>query len=40
VPGNDGWPVLAGQDLAQPGDVIGQPGHRELGCGDAVPVGL
>jgi hypothetical protein len=24
VPGYDGWPVLAGQDLAQPGDVIGQ----------------
>ena len=40
MPGNEGWPVLAGQDLAQPGDVIGQPGHRELGCGDVVPVGL
>jgi hypothetical protein len=37
---DDGWAVLVGQDLAQPGDVIGQPGHRELGCGDAVAVGL
>ena len=40
VPGNDGRPVLAGQDLAQPGDVSGQRGLRELGCGDPVPVGL
>jgi hypothetical protein len=40
VAGNQGWPVLAGQDLAQPGDVVGQPGQRELGCGDPVPVGL
>src|SRR4029453_9877092 len=37
---DNGWPVLAGQDLARPGDVVGQPGQRELGCGDAVPVGL
>ena len=40
VPGNQGWPVLAGQDLTQPGDIIGQRGQRELGCSDAVPVGL
>jgi hypothetical protein len=40
VPGYEGWPVLAGQDPAQPGDVIGQPGQRELGCGDRVAVGL
>ncbi len=37
VPGNDGWPVLAGQELAQPGDVIGQPGHRERGAVTLYP---
>ena len=37
VPGNDGWPVLAGQDLAQPGDVIGQSGHRNWGAVTLYP---
>ena len=28
--------VLEVEHLAQPGDVVGQRGHRELGCGDVV----
>ncbi len=40
MPGNDGRPVLASQDPAQPGDIVGQPGQRDLGCGDAVAVCL
>ena len=31
VPGEDGWPVLAGQHPAQPG-AVGQGGQRELGA--------
>jgi hypothetical protein len=40
VAGDEGRAVLAGQHLAQPGDVIRQRGQRELGCCDVVAVGL
>src|SRR6202023_3047776 len=40
VSGHDGGAVLEVQHLAQPGDVIGQRGQRELGGGDPVAVGL
>ena len=39
VPGDDGGAVLQVQHLAQPGDVVGQRGHRELGRGDMVAAG-
>jgi len=40
VADDDGRAVLASQHLAQPGDVSGKLGHRKLGCGDVVAVGL
>ena len=40
VAGDDGRAVLAGQHLAQPGNVSVQRGLRELGRGDVVAVGL
>ena len=40
MPGDEGGSVLAAQNLAQPAHVIGQPGHLELGRGDAVPLRL
>ena len=40
VPGDDRGAVLEVQHLAQPGDVVGQGGHRELRGGDVVTAGL
>src|ERR1700722_17690305 len=40
VPGDDGGAVLQVQHLAQPGNVIGERGQRELRRGDVVAVGL
>src|SRR5690348_14871847 len=40
VPGDDGGAVLQVQHLAQPGNVVGQRGQRELGCGDVIAAGL
>jgi hypothetical protein len=40
VPGDDGGAVLQVQHLAQPGNIVGQCGQRELGCADVVAVGL
>jgi hypothetical protein len=40
VAGDNGRAVLARQHLAQPGNVSGQRGLRELGRGYLVPVGL
>jgi hypothetical protein len=40
VAGDDGRAVLAGQHLAQPGNVSGQRGLRKLGRGYLVAVGL
>jgi hypothetical protein len=39
VPGDDHRAVLQVQHLAQPGNVGGQRGQRELGSGDVVAVG-
>ena len=40
VAGHDRRAILEVQHLAQPGDVIGYRGHRELRCRDVVATGL
>ena len=40
VPNEDSRAILEGQHLAEPGDIVRQRGHRELGSCDLVALGL